>query len=577
MTHLKTDISWLHLSDFHLRAELAWSQDVVLNSLVKDLRERYGRETTPDLLFLTGDIAYSGAAEDYTRAEEFVQELQAATSVPPERLFIVPGNHDIARDKEEDAFRGASRTLQNEVEIDKFFERLDRRRTIFRRQRAFRRFVNRVAPPDGGGYSATSFSHFKRTMVGPINVAVLLLDSAWLGEGGPADTANLVMGERQIIDTNITLDDVLSFALVHHPFAWLREFEQVPVENLILDRAHVVLRGHVHAADLRAVEALERRLTVFTAGATFENRTSDNSYNSTTVDLATGIGSTTMYRYVHATKKWQPCAPVPWSLAKSIPPIPFEESLEFVTGLGGQFTFYRAAMLAGHNTLAPRTINSQTVLLSLEIDLPADPNEIGKLVKSVRNLFFWRSAFDPGEWLDEAKQLAANLEAELAKVAATSVEALSLLEQQEAQCRHMAEALAANVSSEPPLFRHLDELAASKEWEQILTVIQRWESANLLSESERRRADRYAVRALFETDRISDGKAKLASILEANGVEALDFFLAASCCYHARDYESANKHMRAALDRGIEKDQVRKLALLIVGKTGDKELREIVL
>src|SRR5258707_11390641 len=130
MTLLKTDISWLHLSDFHLRADLAWSQDVVLNSLVKDLRERYSRETTPDLLFLTGDIAYSGAAVEYSRAEEFIRELQDATSVPSERLFIVPGNHDIARGLEEDAFRGASGTLQNEVEIDKFFAKPDRCRTI---------------------------------------------------------------------------------------------------------------------------------------------------------------------------------------------------------------------------------------------------------------------------------------------------------------------------------------------------------------------------------------------------------------------------------------------------------------
>jgi hypothetical protein len=575
MTHLKTDISWLHLSDFHIQADLGWSLDVVLDSLIKDLRFRYGRETAPDLLFLTGDIAYSGSSTEYIRAEGFVRELQDATSVPSERVFIVPGNHDIARGLEEDAFRGASVTLQNEVEIDKFLARPDRCRTIFRRQRAFRKFVNRVAPPDGGGYSATSFSHLKRTTVGPINVAVLLLDSSWLAEGGPADTANLLIGERQIIDTNITLDDVLSFAMVHHPFAWLREFEQVPIENLILDRAHVVLRGHVHAADLRAVEALERRLTVFTAGATFENRTSDNSYNWTTVDLATGIGTTTTYRYIHATKKWQPCAPVPWSLTKSIPPVAIDDALELLTKLGGRFTFYRAAMIAGHNTLAPRNINTKTVLLNLEIDLPTEPNEIGKLVKSLRNLFFWRSAFEGGEWLAEAQRLAAELETRLAEVASTSVDALNILERQEEECQHTAKALVANVSS--PVFDHLYALAANREWEQILKVIQRWESADLLSKSECKRMDRIAIQALFETEQLIEATAKLTSLLESDTVESFDFFLAASCCYQTKDYKSANRYIRAALDRGIEKEEVRKLVFLIAGVTGDKELREMVL
>jgi predicted phosphodiesterase len=577
MSRLKTDISWVHLSDFHLRTNLKWSQDVVLDSLLKDLRDRYSKESSPELLFVTGDIAYSGAADEYIQAEGFIKELQSATSVSQERLFIVPGNHDVARDKELDAFRGASEILQNEVEIDKFFATEDRRKTIFRRQMAFREFVNRVAPPDGGGYSPTSFSHSKRISVGPVNVAVLLLDSAWLAEGGIADAANLIIGERQILDTNITLDDVLSFALVHHPFAWLREFEQVPIENLILERAQIVLRGHVHAADLRSVEALERRLTVFTAGATFENRTSDNSYNCTTVDLSTGLGTTTIYRYVHATKRWLPSAPMGWSLAHNIPPIPFEKSFPFVNDVGGQFVYYRAAMLAALHTLAPRIINDQTVFLNLEMDLPSDSNDIGKLVRGLRNLFFWRTAFDQDEWLAEAKRMTSSLEAELEKFAKLSVDIFDRLRQQEEQCRHVANALQASGAAESPVFNQLDELIDNNQWEQVLTVIARWRAVDLLTKAERRKMDRIAVKALLETNQIPDSEARLLSIVGADDAEPLDFFLAASWYYKANDYPSANSYMRMSLTGGIQKESVKKLALLIAGKTGDKELKEMVL
>jgi predicted MPP superfamily phosphohydrolase len=577
MTRLKTEISWVHLSDFHLRTDLKWSQDVVLHTLLKDLSDRYSRESSPDLLFITGDIAFSGAADEYLHAEAFVKELQAATSVSQEGLFIVPGNHDIARDKEPDAFRGASEILQNEVEVDKFFATEDRRETIFRRQMAFREFVNRVAPPENGGYSSTSFSHRKRIAIGPVNIAVLLLDSAWLAEGGIADAANLIIGERQILDTNITRDDVLSFALVHHPFAWLREFEQVPVENLILDRAHVVLRGHVHAADLRSVEALERRLTVFTAGATFENRTSDNSYNCTTVDLSTGLGTTTIYRYIHATKRWQPNAPMGWTLAHNIPPIAFEKSLAFLNDVGGQFVYYRAAMLAALHTLAPRIFNSQTVFLNLEVELPSDSNDIGNLVRRLRNLFFWRNAFDQEEWLAEAKTLASSLDAELEKFANTSADIFDRLRQQEEQCRHIANALDASGASESPVFNQLDELIENNQWEQILTVIARWEAVDFLTRSERRKMDRIAVKALLETNQIPDSEARLLSILRADDAEPLDFFLAASWYYKANDYSSANSYIRLALTHGIQKEGVKKLALLIAGKTGDKELKEMVL
>jgi len=62
-------VTWLHLSDFHLRVKLGWSQDVVLKSLLDDIQSRYSKVDRPDILCVTGDVAFSGKAEEYAIAE----------------------------------------------------------------------------------------------------------------------------------------------------------------------------------------------------------------------------------------------------------------------------------------------------------------------------------------------------------------------------------------------------------------------------------------------------------------------------------------------------------------------------
>ena len=46
---------------------------------------------------VTGDIAKTGREEEYAIAGAFFGGLLATLEIDPERLFIVPGNHDVNR------------------------------------------------------------------------------------------------------------------------------------------------------------------------------------------------------------------------------------------------------------------------------------------------------------------------------------------------------------------------------------------------------------------------------------------------------------------------------------------------
>ena len=59
-------ISWLHLSDIHIKKENAYDQDVVLSSMLEDIAVA-SDEHLFDVIFLTGDIAFSGKDQSIKR------------------------------------------------------------------------------------------------------------------------------------------------------------------------------------------------------------------------------------------------------------------------------------------------------------------------------------------------------------------------------------------------------------------------------------------------------------------------------------------------------------------------------
>ena len=102
MTTTDTDrpIRILHLSDIHFRAEKAWDADPVLRDLARFIGKEVEGGTVPDLVAITGDLAFAGTADEYALARTWIDdELWPALSddLPRDRLLLVPGNHEGAR------------------------------------------------------------------------------------------------------------------------------------------------------------------------------------------------------------------------------------------------------------------------------------------------------------------------------------------------------------------------------------------------------------------------------------------------------------------------------------------------
>jgi len=90
-------VRWLHLSDFHFSRGEDYDANIVLEALLRDLPSiGKEREFLPvDLVFVTGDIASSGNEREYELAAQFLHRLLCELDVSADRLYIVPGNHDV--------------------------------------------------------------------------------------------------------------------------------------------------------------------------------------------------------------------------------------------------------------------------------------------------------------------------------------------------------------------------------------------------------------------------------------------------------------------------------------------------
>ena len=351
---MSKELRWLHISDFHCREKLKWSQDVVLKSLLEDIKKNYSGELKPDLVFITGDISFSGQEEEFKIAQDFIDKLKEITEIDIDRIFFVPGNHDIDRNEEEDAIIGARTIIRNSGELDRIYTNPKRLKTLFNRQSVYRKFVN--SNRENEIYTDRSLSHFINLNIKSINLKIVLIDTAWLAHDN-TDIGNLVVGEHQIINPiSDDCDDKLVFSLMHHPLYWLQEFEQLPIENLLVKNSHFVLRGHVHQSDTKHIEKENGNLIVFTAGAAYKSRTADNSYSFGKLDLLTGKGVKIAHSFYGSTKTWNINETNHWKL-NNIPSMELDEVFSYVSSTANNFPYYISCLLKDLKTEIPKKIN----------------------------------------------------------------------------------------------------------------------------------------------------------------------------------------------------------------------------
>jgi predicted MPP superfamily phosphohydrolase/Flp pilus assembly protein TadD len=224
---METLFTWVHLSDLHVRA--SGPGERFLEALRGDLEARAGERT--DALLVSGDVAWSGQREDYVAADAFLVRAARAVGLDPDRVFVIPGNHDVDRSEG----------------TDDALEHTRAREVLSSRLYAFSVFAATFGPPlgDDAADERLWWSHRLEARDG-VRVRIVGLCSAFLTEGDD-DRGALRIGEMQLAQSTATIaPGELVIALSHHPArgGWLAD--ERDVVTWLGAHAHVHLSGHPH-------------------------------------------------------------------------------------------------------------------------------------------------------------------------------------------------------------------------------------------------------------------------------------------------------------------------------------------
>jgi len=300
--HDVSRITWLHLSDLHLRAgeQTTWDSNIVLRKLLDDIAAQMKSDhLQPDFVVVSGDIAYSGAPEEYSLARAFFNDLLRTLgkrNFSKKQLLIVPGNHDVDWKSISPGALAMTSSMNSRQAVNELLATAVDRRLIFRKFDQYAAFVNSYFG-DCAAYDDEHYFLVKKFDGANKRVAVLGLNSAWLADRG-SNRGNLALGERQIRQAfEMSRDADLRIAVMHHPFEWLQDFDKDDCESLLMEGCGFILHGHLHRTGLLSLKTPDAGAMVIAAGACYDTRESRNCYNWVQIDTDSGEGKIYLRTY----------------------------------------------------------------------------------------------------------------------------------------------------------------------------------------------------------------------------------------------------------------------------------------
>jgi len=298
-------LHYLHLSNLLIKppsTPVRTEQDILdeihqrapLQSLLNLVQAWDEQATTLDFILISGDIAHSGQAEEYRVADVFCQQLRQAAQLPAQRLFVVPGNHDIDRHQVKTLHRKRLYRFADQADLTELLGDAPTLALITQKFTAFNQFASQVmarSVPYGWGIPLTLDKQGWRFTINLVG-----LNTALFGGYDGDDQQQLAVSQHQLarLQQNLDKEALFTLACLHHPASTWHAADQITWAQL-QDKMHVILTGPTHNPEPDTVQA--KTAHVFSAQHAL--------CRLTRVNLTDGACETQAYRYQAASQDWR--------------------------------------------------------------------------------------------------------------------------------------------------------------------------------------------------------------------------------------------------------------------------------
>lgn len=277
-------VSILHLSDLHCGQFFGFKNRNQFLSLMKDaLHEARTRGISPDLVCISGDVSSIGALAELKEGALILHEVCKLAGLPPERLVVSPGNHEVswfhtkaaAEGRSPEDAAGAARGSSEKFEpfLTVFGKRPD-------------------TPASGACILPLPFAAASPAHVASVHyfeglgTLVYALNSASMDSHLPEHHYGYVGDEQlRLVDEAVAArfegtvpSGTLRVAIVHHPLMAPDDHDGSNLRDPIYfynwlqkNRVHILLHGHQHYSRLSRITASLGETTIVGAGSTAVN------------------------------------------------------------------------------------------------------------------------------------------------------------------------------------------------------------------------------------------------------------------------------------------------------------------
>jgi calcineurin-like phosphoesterase family protein len=283
-------ITYVHLSDIHFGQERG--ADLIINNdakerLIDDAQEQVQRHVGGPAkgIIVTGDIAFGGKAKEYSDAGKWLDRLATAVGCLPTAVKLVPGNHDIDRNRisASCAYLIDEIVKGGEAKLNAFLKNEDDQRALYARFAGYHPFAIGYKCPL---HKIDGIASDSREELAPGRwIRFFGLNSALICSPNDEEGKLILGAAQRVLPIEPGVELVV---LCHHPLPWLQDSDDA--RKYVRSRARVFISGHEHEPKLRIDEIEDGcELLMLASGATVPPKVENGytyTYNLLTFDCS---------------------------------------------------------------------------------------------------------------------------------------------------------------------------------------------------------------------------------------------------------------------------------------------------
>lgn len=284
----------LHLSDIHIKS----AKDPILKRAKSIAACLFSSLPSASKVFVvvSGDIAFSGQADQYSLASTFFEEIRAAILAEadlPVSFVIVPGNHDCNFDKNSSARKMLIKSIDESENPEIDASVIDACTSIQGDFFAFREALENNPNAHGDSLWRTAIYEVEGRCL-----SFECLNVSWVSKLKEEPGRLYFPVELYKAKKSSSVD--VRVVVLHHPLNWFSQTIYKPFRTFLRQRANIIISGHEHQANVGIVHDAESEKSAFVEGCVLQGdkNLSDSAFNVVVLDIDEGQFASTRFAWI---------------------------------------------------------------------------------------------------------------------------------------------------------------------------------------------------------------------------------------------------------------------------------------